>query len=144
MIGVNASISESEWYPIARHENKVKTYESCVMYTDAYNHWKGTQKCLYGWQYRAPDNEHNVVIEYDLVCERKYLLNALFYLSQVAAILGAIVWAMIGDRCERRNTVLITLYLFVSSSVSLHFVTDFLQFSILYSLESFFAAVIVF
>ncbi|CAG2105919.1 unnamed protein product [Medioppia subpectinata] len=61
-------------------------------------------------------------------------------ICMVAAILGAVIFGMIADRCGRRNTLLVSLYLFVSAAVSLHFVTDFLQFSILYSLQAFFAA----
>lgn len=137
----NLTLSESEWYPVIKHENKVKTYESCLMFIDAYNHWKGTQKCIYGWQYRPPESEHNVVMEYDLVCERKYLMTALFYICHLSAIAGAIIFAIIGDRCERKPSLMLSLYLFISSAFSLHFVTDFLQFAILYSLQTFFAAV---
>lgn len=141
LIGFNVSASESEWFPIVKQENKVKTFESCIMFIDAYNHWKGTQKCPYGWEYRPPENEHNLVIEYDLVCERKYLLTSLFYLYHTTAIFGAIIFGMIADRCERKRTLLLSLYLFVSASFSVHFVTDYLQFVILYSLQTFFAAV---
>jgi hypothetical protein len=141
LIGFNVSASESEWFPIVKQENKVKTFESCIMFIDAYNHWKGTQKCPYGWEYRPPENEHNLVTEYDLVCERKYLLTSLFYLYHTTAIFGAIIFGMIADRCERKRTLLLSLYLFVSASFSVHFVTDYLQFVILYSLQTFFAAV---
>ena len=137
----NVTLSESEWFPIIRRENKVKTYESCVMYIDPYNHWKGTQKCLYGWQYRPPENQHNLVTEYDLVCERKYLLSAVFYLYHLTAIFGSIIFAMIADRCERKASLLMSLYLFISAALSIHFVTDFLQFAILFALQTFFVAV---
>lgn len=141
LLGSNVSASESEWIPVIKHHNKVKAYESCVMYIDAYNHWKGVKSCPNGYEYRPLDNEHNIVMEYDLVCERKYLITALFYLCNISAILGAIVFGMIADRCERKRSLLLALYLFVSASFSVHFVTDYLQFVILYSLQNFFSAV---
>lgn len=141
LIGSNISASESEWIPIVRQENNVKTFASCVMYIDAYNHWKGTQKCPYGWEYRPPENEFNLITEYHLVCERKYLLNTLFYLIHVTSMIGAIFTGMLADRCERKRILLLVLYLFVSASFSVHFVTDYLQFIILFSLQTFFSAV---
>jgi hypothetical protein len=141
LIGSNLTASESEWIPIVKHANMGKTYESCMIYIDAYNHWKGKQKCPYGYEYRPQQNQYNIVIEYDLVCDHKYLLTILFYLIHLTAIFGAFIFGMIADRYERKISLLIALYLFVASSFSVHFVTDYLQFVIFYSLQTFFSAV---
>lgn len=141
LLGANISASESEWIPVLKSKDNIKTYASCSMYIDAYNHWKGTQRCPFGWEYRPPEDEYTAVTEYDLVCERRYLLDVLFYMFHITAIVGALIFGMLGDHCERKRTLLVSLYLFVSAAFSLHFVTDFLQFSILYSFQTFFIAV---
>lgn len=108
-INESLSVSESEWIPIVRQKNNVKTFASCSMYVDAYNHWKGTQSCLYGWEYRPPEDEHGIVVEWDLVCERKFLLHLLFYMVHCTAMLGAVLFGMMADRCERKRILLLAL-----------------------------------
>lgn len=129
--------SANEWIP-STTENSMKRFASCEMYIDVHNQWKGTQKCFLGWEYRPPDGEFNIVTEWDLVCENKYLLDLLFYVSNTAAILGSILFGLLSDHFERKRSLLIALYLFISAAFSLHFVQDYFSFSVCFSLQTFF------
>lgn len=127
--------SENEWIPTIV-EGKMRSFASCQMYIDVHNQWKGTQACQRGWEYRPLEDEHNVIIEYDLVCENKYMATVLFYVSLVAAMCGGLFFGMLADHFERKRTLLLALYLFIAAAFSLHFVQDFLSFSICYSLQA--------
>lgn len=130
----------NEWIPLQSDSN-VKRFSSCSMYIDVNNHWKGTQKCFLGWEYKPPDGEFNIISEWDLVCENKWLLDLLFYTSNAAAIAGGVFFGFLADHFERKRSLLVALYLFIASAFSLHFVQDYLSFSLCFSLQSFFIAV---
>ncbi|RWS12894.1 organic anion transporter-like protein [Dinothrombium tinctorium] len=132
---------ESEWIPIEESNKFGKRFSSCSMYIDVLHHWKGTQNCVDGWEYKPYEKEHNIIMEWNLVCERKYLLTILFYTSHLFAIFGSLVFSSLSDRFERKRMLLLSLYLFVSVALSIHFVQDFATFAILYCLQMFFAAV---
>jgi hypothetical protein len=132
--------AENEWIPTVG-DAKSRIFSSCQMYIDARNHWKGMQSCVHGWEYRPYEDEHNVIIEYDLVCERKYLATVLFNTQLAAAMVGALIFGLLADHWERKRALLIALYLFIASAFSLHFVADFLSFAICYSLQACFISV---
>lgn len=129
--------SANEWIP-STTENSMKRFSSCEMYIDVNNQWKGTQKCFLGWEYRPPDGEFNIVTEWDLVCEHKILLDILFYVVSVAAISGAVLFGLLADHFERKRSLLIALYLFMSAAFALHFVQDYLSFAVCFSLQTLF------
>lgn len=132
--------TETEWIPTVT-TGKMRTFASCVMYIDPQNHWKGTQRCQHGWEYRPLDHEHNVIIEYDLVCERKHYATLLFYSSLAASMVGGVLFGMIADHFERKRTLLLALYLFIAAAFSLHFVQDFVSFAVCYTLQACFITV---
>ncbi|RWS27600.1 organic anion transporter-like protein [Leptotrombidium deliense] len=132
---------ESEWIPIEENGRVAKKFSACSMYIDVHNHWKGTQQCINGWEYKPFEREHNVIMEWNLVCERKYMSTLLFYTSHIFAILGALLFASLSDRFERKRILLLALYLFVSVALAIHFVQDFITFAILYCLQMFFVSV---
>lgn len=132
---------EEDWIPKESYRVNKGTFSSCVMYNDPFNHWKGTRSCRDGWEYRPFKDELNVIMEWDLVCERKYLITLLFYISNIAAILGLLAFGLMADHFERKRTLLFALFFFISVALPLHFVQDFASFSISYSLQSFFISV---
>ncbi|KAI1291778.1 Solute carrier family 22 member 8 [Halotydeus destructor] len=127
--------TESEWIPVVTR-GKVQTFSQCTQFTDSHNQWKGTQSCQHGWQYKPYHEEHNVIIEYDLVCERKYLANGLYYGTFVAAMFGGLVFGTIADHFERKRSLLVSLYLFIAAAFSLHFAQDFLSFAVCYAFQA--------
>lgn len=132
--------AEHEWIPI-HVKDKVKSFSSCEMYIDAHNHWKGTQDCLYGWDYRPPEKYYNIITEWDLVCHRKYLVDILFYFTHLSAILAAFFAGILSDKFGRKPILLISLYLFVITAFSVHFFRNFIYFSVGFCFQIFFASV---
>ncbi|XP_074602074.1 organic cation transporter protein-like [Brevipalpus obovatus] len=132
--------SENDWIPKVNTKYGVTSYSSCEMYIDTYNHWRGTQRCIHGWEYKPSDHEQNAIIQWDLVCERRYMASILFYSANLAAIIGALILGMMADRIERKSTLLLSLYLFVATAFSMHFVQDYISFAICFALQNFFIA----
>lgn len=133
--------NENDWIPRVSSKSGIPNYSSCEMFVDTYNHWKGTQKCIHGWEYRPTDHEQNAIVQWDLVCDRKYLATILHHSSTVASVIGALLFAMIADRYERKASLLFALYLFVATAFSMHFVNDFQSFAICFIFQNFFIAV---
>lgn len=138
---LNGSTAD-EWIPLLPHSGSVRRFSSCTMYLDAHNHWKGTQKCTNGWEYRPPDGEFNIITEFDLVCERRDIfLNLIFYIHNLAGIFGGLVFGYLADHLERKRSLLLSLYLFIASAFALHFIQDLVSFAICFALQSFFITV---
>lgn len=133
--------TSNEWIPVQMDSSNVKSFSSCRMYIDVHNHWKGTQRCSQGWEYRPPEGELNIVSEWDLVCENRWLLDLLFYMANMTAISGGIFFGLISDHFERKRSLLVSLYFFLATAFFLHFVQDYLSFALTYSLQSFFVTV---
>ena len=138
----------NDWIPTTKimtipddSSSTVTSYSSCSMYIDPSNHWKGTQKCVNGWEYKPMHGEHTITEEWDLVCESAYLIDLTFYGSILASIAGSIFFGLFADHFERKKSLLISLYLFLSAAFSLHFVQDYISFTICYCLQSAFIAV---
>lgn len=136
----------AQTFPSNSNLNSTKTtsyFDSCNLYLDPIHHWKGTVGCgTNGWEFWLPNpGESNLVTEFELVCDRAYLLSVLFYASAVSAFAGAILFGLTADRWGRTRTVHFTIYLFVASSLSAYFAVDFVQFAVFYCLQVFFISV---
>lgn len=156
------NVHKNEWFPVLDHSvaqydhtgrslmqqllsvrsnHTSVQFDQCNVYLDPVHHWKGTQPCTNGWEFWLPNNEHNLVTEFSLVCERKYFVTILLYAVCMASIFGAIVFGFLADKWGRSKTVHLTIYLFVASSLSAYFSVDFIQFSVFYTLQVFFVSV---
>lgn len=116
-------------------------FDPCNVYIDPVHHWKGTQECPAGWEYWTPNEETNLVTEFNLVCDSRPYLAGLVVGSSVAAFLGAAAFGWLADSWGRTKALHLALYLFVASSLSAYFSTYFIQFAVFYTLQVFFVRV---
>lgn len=155
---IDLNMHKNEWFPVNKKPNSMlisnkpnidqllqlnmnsssHVFDQCNIYLDPVHHWKGTQPCPNGWEFWLPDNEQNLITEFNLVCDQKYYVTILFYSTCVAAFGGSILFGLLADKWSRRKTLNFTLYLFVASSLSAYFSADIIQFSVFYILEIFF------
>ncbi|CAG5128413.1 unnamed protein product [Candidula unifasciata] len=88
-------------------------------YSDGQNE---TVQCSYGqWTYYPVYGETNIVSQFDLVCERKYLASLANTIYFVGVMVGGLLFGDLADRFGRLPIMLFTLY----SSVILGIVTAF-------------------
>lgn len=160
--GRGFTISKNEWYPLLRSpaspsRGRVEEmlllqsntssstssllFDQCSMYADPVHHWKGTRPCPAGWEYWTPNEEANLVTEFNLVCDAKMYASALVISTSIAAFLGALAFGWLADTWGRSKTLHLGLYLFVASSLSAYFAFDFLQFVFFYILQVIFVTV---
>lgn len=138
----SSSASSSNSTASSSSSSSTLAFDSCHLYLDPIHHWKGTAPCSNGWEFWLPSpGERNLVTEFELVCDRAYLLSVLFYASAMAAFAGAILFGLLADRWGRTRTVHFTTYLFVAASLSAYFAVDFVQFAVFYCLQVFFISV---
>ncbi|KAJ6216397.1 hypothetical protein RDWZM_007554 [Blomia tropicalis] len=115
-------------------------FDQCHIYIDPLYPWKGVQPCPIGYEFWLPNNEQNLITEFNLVCDRRYFVAILFYAVGISSLCGAIVSGLLADRYGRKNILLFNIYMFIASSLAAHFSSSFLQFSIFYSLQCCFAS----
>lgn len=164
------NVHKNEWYPLVKIESPLlprplqlmnnygsnmeqllmiksnassssQMFDQCSIYIDPVHHWKGKQSCPNGWEYWTPNNEQNLITEFNLVCENKYLLTILVNVVFVNSLLALLLFGLMADKFGRRTTLNLTIYLFVAAALSVYFVSDFIQFSIFYNLQIFFVNV---
>lgn len=154
------NMHKNEWFPVEKRpisspvnrpnidqlllinsNSSSHVFDQCNIYLDPIHHWKGTQPCPGGWEFWTPDNEQNLITEFNLVCDQKYHVTILFYALCIAAFSGSILFGLLADKWGRCKTMNLTLYLFVASSLSVYFAADIVQFSIFYIGQVFFVNV---
>ncbi|XP_015791445.1 organic cation transporter 1-like [Tetranychus urticae] len=137
----SGGLSANEWIPQVTDPFGGTMYSSCEMYLDPYNTKKGTTQCLHGYEYKPfLGEQHNIIMEWNLVCSSKELPLLIYYSFNLATIAGAIGLSLIADKFGRRPILLLTFYLFVPIVFIIHFVQDFQLFTILFSLQAFFTS----
>ncbi|KAI3354827.1 hypothetical protein L3Q82_004633 [Scortum barcoo] len=89
--------------------NKDGRFESCEMFTpvdfdlktiEAYG-INTTTGCIDGWDYQAPIGTSSIVTEFDVVCDKSGLVEALQSIFMGGSLIGALTFGSISDRCHR-------------------------------------------
>ncbi|KAF8774494.1 Solute carrier family 22 member 5 like protein [Argiope bruennichi] len=121
-------------WPIVEVKGR-KMFASCSMYIDPNDHLAGIQPCSYGWEYLHSEEEWTLITEWDLVCEREYLMTLLPYVYTVGTMLGGLLFGVLADHYGRRFNLLAALFLHTVLGLSLHFFSLFTIFAVGYSLQ---------
>ncbi|XP_034077836.1 solute carrier family 22 member 13-like [Gymnodraco acuticeps] len=105
--------------------NRDGGFESCEMFTpvdldletiEAYGINK-TTGCTHGWDYDAPVGASSIVTEFDVVCDRRGLIEASQSISMAGVLVGALAYGAISDRFGRRFSILLCVSLLLFFSV---------------------------
>ena len=100
--GAHQQLALLDWLAPLSNSSTVYQFDQCNVFLDPVHHWKGTQPCPGGWEFWMPNNERNLITDFTLVCDRRYLVTVLFYAACNAALLGAIEHLVVDLRgCDR-------------------------------------------
>ncbi|XP_015930703.1 organic anion transporter 3 [Parasteatoda tepidariorum] len=132
----DSQLSHALWWPVVEKGGR-KVFSSCSMYLDPLDHSVGVQPCIHGWEYfqNYEEGEWSLATEWDLVCEKQYLMNLLPYVHTAGAMLGGVVFGALADRYGRRFNLLAALFLHTILSLAMHFLATFSLFAVAYSLQ---------
>ncbi|XP_014668813.1 PREDICTED: organic cation transporter protein-like [Priapulus caudatus] len=104
--------------------------DSCNMYV---NGSSSVEACTDGWQYATyPGNppESTIATEWDLVCDDKYKTPLATTLYFIGVMIGAVVYGALGDWIGRKKTLLFCLAKYFIFGIGLHFVKNYVQFTV--------------
>nr|XP_033787616.1 solute carrier family 22 member 13-like [Geotrypetes seraphini] len=114
-------------------KNEHGSYEECYMYTPV--DWdiesiekyglNTTVKCRDGWIYDTSEQKSTLIMEFDLVCERKEQQAISQSVFMVGLLIGGLVLGPLSDRVGRRPIILLSLLLQFAFGVGAAFVQDF-------------------
>ncbi|KAG8186288.1 hypothetical protein JTE90_004632 [Oedothorax gibbosus] len=131
----NGTQIHAQPWPVVEDSRGRKVFASCALYVDPSDHSAGTQMCTHGWEYLHSEEEWTLVTEWNLVCEREYLMNLLPYVYTVGAMLGGLLFGVLADNYGRRFNLLAALFLHTVLGVALHFFSLFTVFAVGYSIQ---------
>ncbi|KAI0215907.1 Organic cation transporter-like protein [Lamellibrachia satsuma] len=112
--------------------------DSCSVF----GNWSGvgneTAPCPAGWVYDAQPRERNVLMEFDMVCERTYLTPLATSIYFFGVMLGGLTFGPLGEKYGRRPVLLASLVAAVVSSVSLTLADSYVVFVLIRLANGFF------
>ncbi|XP_063159374.1 solute carrier family 22 member 13-like isoform X1 [Candoia aspera] len=108
------------------------TLEQCLMYTPVDSNLEtilqsrltSTEKCQDGWVYPSKP-EPSLVTQFNLVCDRKDLIDISQSIFMSGLLVGAVVLGPFSDWCGRRPVALLSLFLQGVSGVAAAFAPSF-------------------
>uniref|UniRef100_T1IXG4 Major facilitator superfamily (MFS) profile domain-containing protein n=1 Tax=Strigamia maritima TaxID=126957 RepID=T1IXG4_STRMM len=106
-------------------------YDSCHMYINASEHKLGTTECTSGWQFYAPNDEWNIVQEWDLVCGKHYQAALATTLYFAGVTVGAAFFGYLADMVGRKPVMIGSILLSLIITSIIPFSVNFLMYVIL-------------
>ncbi|XP_023220439.1 solute carrier family 22 member 4-like [Centruroides sculpturatus] len=134
----NRTLGESELRPLVEINGK-RLFSSCSRYVDPNDKSLGTENCLEGWEFLLPQNDWSVVVEWELVCQREFLVKLLPYIYNGVAIVGCTLIGCLADRYGRKIILLFATFLHSALSIALYFPPNYTSFATLYAIDGVFA-----
>ncbi|KAI0215704.1 Organic cation transporter protein [Lamellibrachia satsuma] len=123
--------NRSDAIPWTATDGRALKLDSCHVYENF--NWinNKTVPCPNGWEYDPLPRERNIVMEFDLVCDRSYLSNVATTVYFLGVMLGGLVFGSLSDIYGRKLIFLSSLYLQVIIALALVLVHNYITFIIL-------------
>ncbi|XP_014283794.1 organic cation transporter protein [Halyomorpha halys] len=146
---VNSPLTQHQWIQLSALDNQSSI---CTIreldYSHSYEslsqvHTNRTILCS-RWDYDTTHLGNTLVTEWDLVCDRKYLLNVAEMMYLMGVAVGGLVCGYISDRFGRKKTLMFSLLCQMVIGVFISWTPWFPLFFILRSILGFFSASVMF
>lgn len=110
-------------------QNKSIIYGSCevTVYSNGQN---TTESCPNGWKYEE-EFDQTIFTEWDLVCEKDYLVDLSTTIYMVGNTIGATFLTPLADRYGRKKTILVLLWLQSFIGIGTAFANSYILFTVL-------------
>uniref|UniRef100_T1IXG2 Major facilitator superfamily (MFS) profile domain-containing protein n=1 Tax=Strigamia maritima TaxID=126957 RepID=T1IXG2_STRMM len=128
VIPINQTLNDT--IPMVGKNGKIQM-EQCLMYANPINRSEGLMPCTDGWTYLYEKDEWTIVGEWDLVCDRKWLVGLVTTIYFGGTLLGSPILGTLADKCGRKPVFLGALYCGVIIGVIQFFSNSYVMFTIL-------------
>ncbi|KAK2179680.1 hypothetical protein NP493_477g01038 [Ridgeia piscesae] len=125
---------------VSEHRNNTTAaaLDSCSVYSNASSGGDGPVRCEAGWTYDAKTGERNILMEFDLVCDREYLNYLATTIYFLGVMLGGLTFGPLAETYGRRPVLLGSLVAAVGSSVVLTLSHTYVSFVLIRLANGFF------
>lgn len=93
-------------------------YDKCHMYADPGNHSLGVTACHSGYSFEGKTDLVSIAMEWNFLCDEKYMLRVLQTLFLVGAVVGGVFGGALADKYGRKPLALATLYTSMALNVA--------------------------
>ncbi|XP_039278753.1 carcinine transporter [Nilaparvata lugens] len=83
------------------------------------------QPCLFGWEYSKDEYQSSIVIDFDLVCEKKIYPTIGLAALNTGGLIGVYMFGIINDKFGRRHSFFLCLSVLIFGNVSSALMTNF-------------------
>ncbi|XP_047025294.1 organic cation transporter-like protein [Helicoverpa zea] len=117
-------------FPVAFHQMAILFLSPKVSYSCGISELNNTCPCP-DPTYDTSIFSRTIIMEWDLICERKWLTSFTQTLFQLGTLLGSVLFGMASDRFGRKYPLLVAVVIQLSCGVAAAYVPDFWTFTFL-------------
>ncbi|ELT94945.1 hypothetical protein CAPTEDRAFT_62237, partial [Capitella teleta] len=133
----HCALEEGQWknetIPLEKQKNGDYAYSKCWKYSN-FSLGNETIKCDQGWYY-APEYKETIITEWNLVCDKNYLMETSQSVFSVGVMCGAVVFTALADRFGRKKVHLGCQYSMLVIGLIIAFAPNYITFVILRFLQ---------
>ncbi|XP_039279903.1 carcinine transporter [Nilaparvata lugens] len=122
--------------PLEEDSSGNETYSSCEAYAVNWSQVASVedlvpdsswpkQPCLFGWEYSKDEYQSSIVIDFDLVCEKKIYPTIGLAALNTGGLIGVYMFGIINDKFGRRHSFFLCLSVLIFGNVSSALMTNF-------------------